>query len=91
MADIHLEQKHKLGIKKAKVKAQKLADQLEADYDLSSEWDGNTLNFERAGLNGALEVTKDAIVLDIKLGFLMSAFAGKIETQIKSNLAKFVA
>jgi putative polyhydroxyalkanoate system protein len=91
MADIHLEKKHKLGIKKAKTKAQKLADQLAADYDLQSQWDGDTLMFERSGVSGSLLVSKDNIELDMKLGFLMSAFAPKIQEQIQANLDKFLA
>jgi putative polyhydroxyalkanoate system protein len=91
MSDIHLSKKHKLGTAKAKAKVTKLAKQLEADYDLQSEWDGDTLVFERAGLHGQLAVTKDSVTLDMRLGFLMSAFAAKIEEQLKTNLDKFIA
>jgi putative polyhydroxyalkanoate system protein len=89
MADIKLNKAHKLGLKKAKVAAQKLADQLADDYDLECEWDGDTLCFKRTGLTGSLEVSKDSFDLDVHLGFLLSAFAPKIEEQIKKNLDKF--
>ena len=39
----------------------------------SDLWDGNVLRFSRSGVEGALEVARDSIVLDAKLGFLLSA------------------
>ncbi len=90
MSEINLGKKHKLGLTKAKAKVNKLAKQLEADYDLQSEWDGDTLVFERAGLSGQLEVTKDNVQLNMKLGFLMAAFKPKIEEQLKTNLDKWI-
>ncbi len=90
MSEIHLSKSHKLGLKKAKAKVDKLAEQLAEDFDLESEWDGNTLNFQRTGISGQLEVTKDHIELSMKLGFLMAAFKPKIEEQLKANLDKFL-
>jgi putative polyhydroxyalkanoate system protein len=89
MADISLQRKHKLGLKKAKEAAQKVADELAESFDMESEWDGNTLNFERSGVNGQLVVTKDGVAVDAKLGFLLSAFKPKIEEQINKNFDKY--
>jgi putative polyhydroxyalkanoate system protein len=91
MADISLQRKHKLGLKKAKEAAQKVADDLAESFDMESEWDGNTLNFERSGVNGQMVVTKDGIVVDAKLGFLLSAFKPKIEEHINQNFDKYFA
>jgi putative polyhydroxyalkanoate system protein len=89
MADISLQRKHKLGLKKAKEAAQKVADELADSFDMESEWQGNTLNFERSGVNGQLVVTKDGVSVDAKLGFLLSAFKPKIEEQINKNFDKY--
>jgi putative polyhydroxyalkanoate system protein len=91
MADISLQRKHKLGLKKAKEAAQKVADELAEAFDMESEWSGNTLNFERSGVNGQLKVTKDGVSVDAKLGFLLSAFKPKIEEQINKNFDKYFA
>lgn len=91
MADISLQRKHKLGLKKAKEAAQKVADHLAESFDMVSEWDGNTLNFERSGVNGQLVVTKELVVMDAKLGFLLSVFKIKIEEQINENFDKYFA
>lgn len=91
MSEINLTKQHKLGLKKAKAKVNKLADQLAQDYDLESEWEGDSLVFQRAGVSGQLDVSKDEVQLTMKLGFLMAAFKSKIEAQLKANLDKFVA
>jgi putative polyhydroxyalkanoate system protein len=91
MADISLQRKHKLGLKKAKEAAQKVADDLAESFDMESEWDGNTLIFERSGVNGQMVVTKDGIAVDAKLGFLLSAFKPKIEEHINQNFDKYFA
>jgi putative polyhydroxyalkanoate system protein len=89
MADISLQRKHKLGLKKAKEAAQKVADELAESFDMESEWEGNTLSFERSGVSGKLVVTKDGVVVDAKLGFLLSAFKPKIEEQINKNFDRY--
>ena len=91
MADIALQRKHKLGLKKAKDAAQKVADELAEAFDMESEWEGNTLSFERSGVSGQLLVTKDSVSVDAKLGFLLSAFKPKIEEQINKNFDKYFA
>jgi putative polyhydroxyalkanoate system protein len=91
MSEINISKSHKLGTTKARAKVTKLAKQLEADYDLRSQWEGDTLVFDRAGLSGQLQVAKDQVHLTVKLGFLMAAFKPKIEEQLKANLDKFVA
>jgi putative polyhydroxyalkanoate system protein len=89
MADINLKRKHTLGLKKAKVAAQKVADDLAEHFDVKSEWDGNELRFSRSGVNGVLEVSKDSVEVNAKLGMLLSAFKPKIEEQIGKNFDKY--
>ena len=91
MADINLHRKHKLGLKKAKDAAQKVADDLAESFDMESEWEGNTLTFQRSGVTGKLVVTKDSVAVDAKLGFLLSAFKPKIEEHINSNFDQYFA
>ncbi len=91
MADITLERKHKLGLKKARAAAQKVADELEESFDIRSEWEGNALRFSRSGVSGVLEVSRDQVVLTARLGMLLSAFKPRIEAQIHDNFDKYFA
>lgn len=85
MSDIKLVRPHSLSMAKARALVQKAADSLAADYDLASEWHGNTLRFHRSGVDGQMHVTGSEIQLDVKLGFLLKAFKGTLLNHIERN------
>ena len=91
MSDIKLVRPHSLPLAKAKALAQKAADALAAEYDLASEWRGNTLRFHRSGVDGQMHVTEADIQLDVTLGFLLKAFRTKIAGHIERNLEELLA
>jgi putative polyhydroxyalkanoate system protein len=86
MADIKVVRKHRLPVAQAKRIAQKTADDLASEYDLVSEWDGDTLKFSRSGVNGSMEVTGNEIRLNAKLGMILSAFKAKIAQHVEHRL-----
>jgi putative polyhydroxyalkanoate system protein len=89
MADIEVQRDHALGLKKAKAAAQKVADEMAENFDMESEWEGNTLHFSRSGVSGELTVTKNSVQMNAKLGFLLTAFKPKIEAQIEKNFDEY--
>ena len=91
MSDIMLIKRHALPLPKAKALAQKAADALAAEYDLESEWHGNTLRFHRSGVDGQMHVTDSEIRLDVTLGLLLKAFKGKIAGHIERNFDELLA
>ena len=86
MSDIKYVRSHSLPLKQAKAIAQKTADDLAEEYDLVSEWDGDTLHFHRSGVEGKMRVTTEQIALDVKLGFLLKPFKAKFEQHIERHL-----
>lgn len=90
MSDIKLVRPHSLPIAKAKTLAQKAADSLAAEYNLASEWHGNTLRFHRSGVDGQMHVTASEIQLDVTLGFLLRAFKGRLVEHIERNFDKLL-
>ncbi len=91
MSDIKLVRPHSLPLAKARALAQKAADALAEEYDLTSEWRGNTLRFHRSGVDGQMHVTDSEIQLDVTLGFLLKAFKAKIAGHIERNLEELLA
>jgi putative polyhydroxyalkanoate system protein len=91
MSEIKLVKSHSLPIAKAKALVQKVADELDAEYGLSSEWHGNTLKFHRSGADGKLSVTDSEIRLDITLGFLLTPLKGKIVDHIERSFDKHLS
>ncbi len=88
MATISIGKKHQLSHKKAREAAQKVAEDLNARFDLHYVWSGDRIEFSRPGLEGELVVLKDEVRLDCKLGFLLSALKPAIEKEVHKEFDK---
>lgn len=88
MADISLRQPHELNAVRARAAAEKVADEMASEFDMAIQWDGDVLNFKRSGVSGTLTLLEREAQLDITLGFMLKAFASKIEEKVSVNLAK---
>lgn len=90
MSDIVFTRRHTLALKKARALAEKITDDLAAEHHLKSEWRGNTLHFERAGVHGEMHVNASKVRLDVSLGFLFrplkAALVGHIEREFDKYL-----
>jgi putative polyhydroxyalkanoate system protein len=91
MSDIKMIKFHSLPISKARALVQKAADALAEEYDLTSEWHGNTLRFHRSGVEGQMQVTEAEIHLDVTLGFLLRPFRSKFVERIEHNFDRLLA
>ena len=90
MASISIAKQHALTHKKAKDIAEKIAKDLKHRFDLDYAWDGDHVDFERPGVSGRMLVSKDAIRLDVHLGFLLTPLKGAIEREIHKQLDTLV-
>lgn len=88
MAIIAIAKKHALSHKKAREAAQKVAEDLNARFDLEYAWDGDCIDFSRPGLSGQLQVLKDEVRLDCKLGFLLGTIKPAIEREVHKEFDK---
>lgn len=87
MADISITKKHTLGVDGAKANLQKVADDLKKNYGIKSAWDGNTGTLSGTGLKkGTVEVTEDAVKVELTLGLLGKAMKGQIEKEINAKV-----
>jgi putative polyhydroxyalkanoate system protein len=90
MSDIKMIKFHSLPIAKARALVQKAADNLANEYDLTSEWHGNTLRFHRSGVEGQMQVSDTEIRLDVTLGFLLRPFKSKFVEHIEHNFDRLL-
>jgi len=95
MADIHIHRSHDLGLAKARKTAWKWAETVEEKFGMECTViegeDSDVVEFTRAGVDGRLLVTGDAFELDARLGLLLGAFRGRIETEIEGYLDELLA
>lgn len=91
MADIRMIKYHSLPMAQARALVQTAADDLADEYDLTSQWAGNTLHFRRSGVQGEMRVTESEIDLEVTLGFLLKAFKSKFVEHIEHNFDTLLA
>jgi putative polyhydroxyalkanoate system protein len=88
MADISITQQHALSLQQSKDAAQQVADRMAAEYDMTTQWNGDVLTFERSGLEGRLTLGDKQVQVDITLGGFFKSFAPMIEEKIGRNIAR---
>jgi len=71
-----------MSAKAARKAAEKIASQLDEEFDLAYEWDDNVLLFKRSGVSGELVVEKKEVHIRVRLGFLLMAIRPRIEAEI---------
>jgi putative polyhydroxyalkanoate system protein len=95
MPDIKISRTHSLGLAEARKVAYKWAEDAEKKLDMECTYEeGKTadeVQFTRSGVDGTLKVTATGFDLHAKLGFLLGAFKGKIESEIEKNLDALLA
>ena len=90
MSDIRIRRAHSKPLAEARKDAEKVARQLQQDFDLAYEWDGHVLRFERTGVDGELHVTAREIRLDARLGFLLAFLKPRIEAEVETILDRLL-
>lgn len=91
MSTIIVEREHRLGRADARDKAQALAERLAEKYDVSYQWQGETLHVHRAGAEGTIVVDDSKIYITLKLGVVFSALKGRIKREMEAALDKRLA
>lgn len=91
MADISIKQEHQLSLQQAKEAAQKVADKMASDFEMTTQWDDDILSFKRSGVAGTLALREQEAQIDITLDFMFKVFAGTLEEKVARNMKKFFA
>jgi len=86
MPSIDIHHPHSLSPANARKAVQEVADKLAERFGIDYEWIGDTLNFSRGGVDGHIALAPRQLHVTAQLGFLMSAFKGPIEDEIRRVL-----
>lgn len=86
MAGIDIRHAHSLPMGKARKAVEQVARKLAERFDVEYEWDGDTLNFARSGVDGKIALKPEQLRVTASLGFLLSALKGPIEAEIRRVL-----
>lgn len=88
MGNIDIRHAHSLPMERARDALEQAATRLSEKFGIEYAWDGDAVDFRRAGLDGRIALVPDEVHVTAKLGFLLSAMQGPIETEIRRALAR---
>lgn len=86
MPSIEIKRAHSRPLPQAKKSVQRVADHIAEKFDVSCGWEGDTLHFQRSGVDGHIKVTPRQIHVTANLGFLLMAIRGSVEREIHRYL-----
>lgn len=83
---IDIRHPHSLPKAKARKALEEVAQKLAERFDFEYGWDGDTLKFNRSGVDGKIALAPKELHVTATLGFLVSAFKSPIESEIRRVL-----
>ena len=88
MSGIDIRHAHSLPIDQARQAVEQVAQKLSERFDVTCDWQGDTLHFSRSGVDGRIALEPRQLHVTATLGFLLSALKGPIEAEIRRVLAE---
>lgn len=82
---------HNLGLEEARKRADRIAADLQQQFSLRSNWQGDELQVKGNGVNGQLRVDETHFELDVKLGFALKLMEGPIRSAIEKVIDEELA
>ncbi len=82
---------HNLGLEEARKRADRIAADLQQQFSLRSNWQGDELQVKGNGVNGQLRVDETHFELDVKLGFALKLMEGPIRSAIEKMIDEELA
>jgi putative polyhydroxyalkanoate system protein len=86
MSTIRITRRHKKPLAQARAAVEHIAQSIGRKFDVEYAWNGNTLHFERHGVNGHIALAKGSVTITVELGFLLFAIRAPIEREIERKL-----
>lgn len=86
MSHLHIERPHDLDPQAARERLDQAVRHLAESLEVAWQWEDERLLLRRPGASGSVEVTGDRIILDLRLGLLLSPFKHHIEQAITEAL-----
>jgi putative polyhydroxyalkanoate system protein len=81
-----MHRKHALGVAKAKKAVDKVAKHIRERFEIDAEWNRNTLEFSRSGVEGEIAVTVDSVSVHADISWLLLPIKSAIEQEISRYL-----
>jgi putative polyhydroxyalkanoate system protein len=86
VASLHIEHSTRFTKDDIRGKLGEVMGKIEERFSLKGSWRGDEYTFTRSGVDGKAVISDNRVVVDIKLGLMLSALRGVIESEMKTKL-----
>lgn len=86
MSAIDIVHAHTLSPAKARKAVEEVAKKLSERFDMQYRWEGDTLHFQRSGVDGYIALAPRQLHVTAQLGFLLSMMKDPVEKEIRRVL-----
>lgn len=86
MSAIDIVHAHTLSPTKARKAVEEVAKKLSERFDMQYRWEGDTLHFQRSGVDGHIALAPGQLHVTAQLGFLLSVMKDTVEKEIRRVL-----
>lgn len=90
MSTIKISREHPFSLDEARSRVDQLREGLKTKLGIDAKWQGDELHIDGKGAKGQVLVTEQNVDVQLKLNFLLSAMAPKIEEKIQEGLDKAI-
>ncbi len=92
MSQIKIERPHHLSPDEIRTRVEQLAGKLVAKYGGNYHWQGNRVHYSYGGgVDAWVAYSDNLVTVEVKLGMLMSAFRGMIQSEVETYLDRQIA
>jgi putative polyhydroxyalkanoate system protein len=91
MPKIDIRRPHQLSLPDARAVVEQVAARMRDKFGMEGHWQGDSLRFSRAGVNGAITVGSDSIHVAAELGMMLAPLKGMLEQEIRRKLDEHFA
>lgn len=86
MSHISIRRSHKLGHAELRDRVSHLAERLSEKYGADCTWQGDVVHIEHSNVTGTVEVSRQEVVIEARLGFFLAMFSHRVEEEITKIL-----
>jgi putative polyhydroxyalkanoate system protein len=91
MAQIALSHAHTMSKADAKTAVERVGSDLEDRLDATSQWDGDTLRFERSGASGQINVHESEVDVAIDLSWWVPVSTDRVRSEAEALLEEHLS
>jgi putative polyhydroxyalkanoate system protein len=88
---MRIRRSHNLGLEEARHRADLIAADLQRQFSMRANWQGDALHVRGNGVTGQLTVDEHTIELDVRLGLALMLMEGPIRAAIEKTIDEELA